>query len=330
MTFALAGVVLPVLPAGAPAGADQRAVQQHHPATVPGDLLQGPVQAWGARAASRPTTSRTRRVTVVRCPVTVGQVTRPLVTAQYRQYDGGDLPGGQGPLPPRRLCSQPQSASLAIFARNGSSLPRAATFRPSSSPTPPDLHRAVRAPHDRQAGRSRRDSRRGAESAGLAVPPPAWELGRPPRPDPARPAGSGSLGHQLLPLRMDILEPLGQLLDDCVQFTPASCDPLQLLHPRTLPRLPGVPTWPRIVGAAWRPAQRNPAAGPDRHVRRSSPETPAGDQHEYPARPHTPAPVTCCTGLNGAQQRVGSRTATRPWSANSHTNTVPSGATAIP
>lgn len=47
MTFALAGVVLPVLPAGAPAGADQRAVQQHHPATVPGDLLQGPVQAWG-------------------------------------------------------------------------------------------------------------------------------------------------------------------------------------------------------------------------------------------------------------------------------------------
>lgn len=64
MAFALAGVVLPVLFAGAPAGADQRAVQQHHPATLAGDLFEGAVQA---RAASRPTTSLTHRVTVVRC-----------------------------------------------------------------------------------------------------------------------------------------------------------------------------------------------------------------------------------------------------------------------
>ena len=45
MAFAPAGVVLPVLFAGAPPGADQRAVQQHHPATLVGDLVvEGPVE----------------------------------------------------------------------------------------------------------------------------------------------------------------------------------------------------------------------------------------------------------------------------------------------
>jgi hypothetical protein len=46
--FVLAGVVLPVLYPCAPPGADQRAVQQDHPATLSGNLLQSPVQALGA------------------------------------------------------------------------------------------------------------------------------------------------------------------------------------------------------------------------------------------------------------------------------------------
>jgi threonine synthase len=38
-------------------------------------------------------------------------------------------------FPSGRLCSQPRSASLVIFARSGSSFPRTATSSPSSSPT---------------------------------------------------------------------------------------------------------------------------------------------------------------------------------------------------
>ncbi|WP_329449847.1 hypothetical protein OG894_03380 [Streptomyces sp. NBC_01724] len=44
--------------------------------------------------------------------------------------------------------------------------------------------------------------------------------------------GQHALGdHQLLPLGLELLQLLGQLLGEYFQFTPASRDPLQLLHP---------------------------------------------------------------------------------------------------
>ena len=100
MAFALAGVVLPVLFAGAPPGADQRAVQQHHPATLVGDLFEGAVQARGAGGQQADDFPHSPGHGGAVYPVAAGQVARPLVTAQYREHDGGDLPRGQGP-PPR-------------------------------------------------------------------------------------------------------------------------------------------------------------------------------------------------------------------------------------
>ncbi|MDO0938921.1 hypothetical protein QQY66_47105 [Streptomyces sp. DG2A-72] len=47
---------------------------------------------------------------------------------------------------------------------------------------------------------------------------------------------------QFVPLGLDFLKLLGQLLGKGVQFAPASGDPLPLLHPRSLPRSRGVPT----------------------------------------------------------------------------------------
>src|SRR3569833_1165200 len=85
--------------AGASARAEQRAVLQLRPATLAGDLLRERSRR-GARAAGRPTTSLTLRVTVGRCiPVATGQITRPLVTTQYGRHEGGDPSRRQG-LPP--------------------------------------------------------------------------------------------------------------------------------------------------------------------------------------------------------------------------------------
>jgi hypothetical protein len=49
---------------------------------------------------------------------------------------------------------------------------------------------------------------------------------------------------QFVPLDLDLLKLLGQLLVEGVQFAPAGRggDPLPLLHPRTLPRSQGGPT----------------------------------------------------------------------------------------
>ncbi|MFE9644230.1 hypothetical protein ACFYO0_08850 [Streptomyces sp. NPDC006365] len=43
--------------------------------------------------------------------------------------------------------------------------------------------------------------------------------------------------HQLLPLRLDLPKPLAQLLGERVQLAPASRDPPQLGHPRSLPAI---------------------------------------------------------------------------------------------
>ncbi|MDO0937764.1 hypothetical protein QQY66_40805 [Streptomyces sp. DG2A-72] len=47
---------------------------------------------------------------------------------------------------------------------------------------------------------------------------------------------------QFVPLDLDFLKLLGQLLGKGVQFAPASGDPLPLLQLRSLPRSRGVPT----------------------------------------------------------------------------------------
>jgi len=67
----------------------------------------------------------------------------------------------------------------------------------------------------------------------------------------SRGVGEGLLGQtvqhplrdrQFIPLGMDLLELLGQLFVEGVQFAPAAGDPLSLLHPRALPRSHGVST----------------------------------------------------------------------------------------
>ncbi|MEU0116711.1 hypothetical protein ABZ137_24185 [Streptomyces bobili] len=85
------------------------------------------------------------------------------------------------------------------------------------------------------------------------------------------------------------LKPPAQLLDERLQLAPASRDPLQLGHPRSVPAI-----WWRIrtatggcrtlaTGAA------EPENRPSRRVRRSSPWTAAADQRERgKARAHQP------------------------------------------
>ncbi|WP_234341486.1 hypothetical protein [Streptomyces sp. NRRL S-646] len=99
VAFVPARVVLAVLDPGAPPGTYHRAVQQHHTATLSGDLLQGPVQARGAGGQQpddlpHPASDGGAMDAVAAC-----QVAGPLVTTQYRQHDAGDLPRGQGPPP---------------------------------------------------------------------------------------------------------------------------------------------------------------------------------------------------------------------------------------
>lgn len=194
------GKVLPILLPGSAPGADHRSVQQYDVAALSGDLLQGPVQAWGADGEQADDLLHPSGHGGAVDAVAAGQVARPLVTAQHCQHDGGDLPRGQdatasrscrgsrvsgrrassgwhstaaggrcrqgrqgprgtdvflhtkrGPVSkdraPRdygravnrtspRLCRQSRSASLVIFARRGSSLPRTEVSRPSRSPTP--------------------------------------------------------------------------------------------------------------------------------------------------------------------------------------------------
>ncbi len=86
--------------------------------------------------------------------------------------------------------------------------------------------------------------------------------------------------YQFLPLGPDLMQLIGQLLSERVQFTPASRDPLQFLHPHALSALsrrtgPVTDRKSRMAGGA---AEPDNASG--RQVRRSSPWTPANDQHE--------------------------------------------------
>ncbi|MEU9347948.1 hypothetical protein AB0D74_42810 [Streptomyces sp. NPDC048278] len=99
MAFALAGVVLPILFAGATPGADQRAVQQYEPATLVGDLFEGAVHARGASGQQADDFPDPPGHGGAVYPVASGQVARPLVPPQYREHDGGDLPCGQGAPP---------------------------------------------------------------------------------------------------------------------------------------------------------------------------------------------------------------------------------------
>ncbi|MFJ9590390.1 replication-relaxation family protein [Streptomyces acidicola] len=96
------------------------------------------------------------------------------------------------------------------------------------------------------AGPPARAAFTGARWAGLPA--------RPPSPIPERQPLASAPGllvqavqhrlcdRQFLPLGLDLLELLGQLLGDGFQFAPAGGDPLPLLNSRTLPRFRGVPT----------------------------------------------------------------------------------------
>ncbi|MDQ0780023.1 hypothetical protein QF026_008489 [Streptomyces aurantiacus] len=100
VAFILAGVVLPVFLPGSAPGTDHRSVQQYDAAAHSGDLLQGPVQAWGAGGEQADDLLDPSGHGGAVYSVAVGQAAGPLVTAQHCQHDGGDLPCGQG-APPR-------------------------------------------------------------------------------------------------------------------------------------------------------------------------------------------------------------------------------------
>ncbi|MBA2810225.1 hypothetical protein E0500_023220 [Streptomyces sp. KM273126] len=57
----------------------------------------------------------------------------------------------------------------------------------------------------------------------------------------ARPVQDPLGDHELLPLGLDLLQLLGQLRSELVQFAQPSRDPLQLPHPHALPSFPDVP-----------------------------------------------------------------------------------------
>ena len=77
---------------GTPPGADQRAVQQDHPAARSGDLRQGAVQARGAGGQQTDDLPDPPGHGGAVYPVAASQVARPLVTAQHREHDARDLP----------------------------------------------------------------------------------------------------------------------------------------------------------------------------------------------------------------------------------------------
>lgn len=58
---------------------------------------------------------------------------------------------------------------------------------------------------------------------------------------PGQPVQDPLGDQQLLPLGLDLLQLFGQLHGQRVQFTPASRDPLQLLHAHALPATSPVP-----------------------------------------------------------------------------------------
>ncbi|MGW6926982.1 hypothetical protein ACWGA9_37940 [Streptomyces sp. NPDC054950] len=63
------------------------------------DLFEGAVQARGAGGQQADDFPEPPDHSGAVYPVATGQITRPLVTAQYGQYEGGDPSRRQGPPP---------------------------------------------------------------------------------------------------------------------------------------------------------------------------------------------------------------------------------------
>lgn len=83
----------------------QGAVDQDHPATRSGDLLECAVQAWGAGGEQADGLAHPPGDGGAVHSVPADEVAGPLVTAQHRQHDSGDLPRGQGPATANRSSS---------------------------------------------------------------------------------------------------------------------------------------------------------------------------------------------------------------------------------
>ncbi|MGC5008964.1 hypothetical protein [Streptomyces sp. DT203] len=94
MSLALAGVVLPVVFAGAASGADQGAVQQdHHPAGT-GDLLHCPVQPWRTRGEEFDDFLHPVAHGAGGDIVTAGHVGQALVGTEHGEHDERLVAGG--------------------------------------------------------------------------------------------------------------------------------------------------------------------------------------------------------------------------------------------
>ncbi|MFE7392162.1 hypothetical protein [Streptomyces sp. NPDC057582] len=97
MNLALAGVVLPVVLAGAASDTDQGAVQQdHHPAGT-GDLLQCPVQPWRTRGEEFDDFLHPAAHGEGGDIVTAGHVGQALVVTEHGEHDERLVAGGLAP-----------------------------------------------------------------------------------------------------------------------------------------------------------------------------------------------------------------------------------------
>lgn len=99
MPVVFAGVVAPVGIPGAALGGEEGAVDQDHLPALPGDLLQGAVQARRLRGEQGNQLVATAADGRLGHVVAAGHVGQALVVAQHSQDDHRDLPGRQGPPP---------------------------------------------------------------------------------------------------------------------------------------------------------------------------------------------------------------------------------------